>query len=87
MQQVLITLTDVNDNIPVISSSTITSTSIMENTSPSSIVTVITATDADTGVNGALTYSIISGNTNGIYDAYRWLDAIVYLILNYVLYY
>ena len=65
--QVLVSLTDENDNTPIFTSSTPTSVSIVENTSPGSIVTVVTATDADQGSNGAITYSITSGDPNGMH--------------------
>lgn len=57
-----ITLDDVNDNDPVISGTY--DTTISEYTSVNTIVFTITATDADDGVNSALQYSFVSGNTN-----------------------
>ncbi|XP_053373005.1 protocadherin Fat 4-like [Mercenaria mercenaria] len=55
-----ITVTDVNDNAPVIASDT--SSDLPTNTAVGSIVFVVTAADVDTV--GTVTYSITSGNVN-----------------------
>lgn len=56
-------LTDVNDNLPQFTSPL--PVSIEENRSPGSVVTTVIATDADQGSNGAISYSIIGGDTTG----------------------
>lgn len=59
-------LTDVNDNAPQFRS--IQPVNIEENRTPGSPVTFVTATDADQGLNAALSYTIMDGNFNGIYS-------------------
>ncbi|KAL4231425.1 Protocadherin Fat 4 [Mactra antiquata] len=73
-----ITVTDVNDNSPTFAASSINV--LVKNTSPvGSTVATIQASDADspTNDNNVITYSIISGNTNGNFD----LTSDGYLIL------
>lgn len=55
-----INLSDVNDETPIFSQ-TLYSASLKENVALGTTVTSVTATDKDSGVNGALTYSILSG--------------------------
>ncbi len=61
--QLVVNLTDVNDNAPQFSN--VLPLSIEENRIPGSQVTVVTATDADRGTNSALSYSIIGGDPTG----------------------
>lgn len=56
-------LTDVNDNAPVFASSD--PISVEENRGGGSLITTVRATDADQGVNAALSYLIIDGDTEG----------------------
>ena len=58
-----ITLIDINDNVPIFSSDTPFSGDIMENAAIGSRVLIITATDADVGSNGDVTYSLIGTST------------------------
>ncbi|KAL3853664.1 hypothetical protein ACJMK2_017188 [Sinanodonta woodiana] len=66
LTNITITLTDVNDNYPVFSSSTY-STSVLESSMPGTTVLRVSATDADEGLSGSagLHYSICSGNIDG----------------------
>ena len=57
-------LTDVNDNQPEFS--TIQAQTIEENRVSGSTITIVTVTDADQGVNAAISYSIIGGDTMGM---------------------
>ena len=72
---------DVNDNDPVIQGTY--ATSLLESIATGTIVFTITATDADSGVNSQLTFSITNGNTDtdfriesqsGIIDIVNSLD-------------
>ena len=58
---VTITVSDVNDNVPVFMNNRI-AVSYAENLNVGSIVAVSMATDRDDGVNSRITYSITSGN-------------------------
>ncbi|XP_078678305.1 protocadherin Fat 4-like [Branchiostoma floridae x Branchiostoma belcheri] len=60
---VTVTITDVNDNTPVFGQSLYT-VDLAETTAAGSAVVTVAATDADDGTNAAITYSIVSGNTN-----------------------
>ncbi|XP_019645842.1 PREDICTED: protocadherin Fat 4-like [Branchiostoma belcheri] len=60
---VTVTITDVNDNTPVFGQSLYT-VDLAETTAAGSAVVTVGATDADDGTNAAITYSIVSGNTN-----------------------
>ena len=62
--QLLVSLSDVNDNAPQFSS-VIFPISIEENRIPGSTLTMVTATDADQGHNAALSYRIIGGDLLG----------------------
>ncbi|XP_076447241.1 protocadherin Fat 4-like [Babylonia areolata] len=62
-----ITITDTNDNYPVFSPASYTTT-ILETAAVSGTVITVTATDADAGTNAALTLSVFSGNTNNAFS-------------------
>lgn len=62
--QLVVQLTDMNDNAPEFSSS-LETVSIQESWEPGRIVTVVAAQDRDQGSNAALSYSISQGNTGG----------------------
>ncbi|XP_051810397.1 protocadherin gamma-A11-like [Acanthochromis polyacanthus] len=55
--QILITVLDANDNAPVFTKSVYKAT-VAENSSKGTIVTTVSASDADHGSNGRITYSI-----------------------------
>ncbi|KAM3867166.1 protocadherin beta-16-like [Diretmus argenteus] len=57
--QILITVLDVNDNAPVFTQP-VYKASVKENTAVGAVVLTVTATDADHGSNGRITYSISS---------------------------
>ncbi|KAM4732157.1 protocadherin gamma-A5-like isoform 25-T25 [Anableps anableps] len=67
--QVLITVLDANDNAPVFTQS-VYKASIRENSPVGTILMAVTATDADEGSNGRITYSISSiiENARGVFD-------------------
>ncbi|KAM4554639.1 protocadherin gamma-A11-like isoform 2-T2 [Odontesthes bonariensis] len=67
--QILITVLDVNDNAPVFTQS-VYKASIRENASVGTVVMSVTATDADEGSNGRITYSISSilDNARGLFE-------------------
>ncbi|XP_030594766.1 protocadherin gamma-A11-like isoform X32 [Archocentrus centrarchus] len=67
--QILITVLDVNDNAPVFTQS-IYKASIRENSPEGTTVMTVTATDADHGSNGRITYSISSilDNARGLFE-------------------
>ncbi|XP_030223915.1 protocadherin gamma-A2-like [Gadus morhua] len=67
--QILISVLDANDNAPVFTQS-VYKASIKEGAPLGTIVTTVTATDADDGENGKITYSVSSklGNTLGIFE-------------------
>ena len=60
---VAITLVDINDNAPVFEKLSYT-VSILENVTVGSFIVDVNATDVDDGVNGELTYDIITGDTS-----------------------
>ncbi|XP_012939064.1 protocadherin Fat 4 [Aplysia californica] len=62
-----IAVEDANDNAPAFANSYSTF-SYVENIVPPTLIQQITATDADTGVNAAITYSIQSGNDAGLFS-------------------
>jgi protocadherin Fat 4 len=79
---VFITVIDVNDSPPMFNSSNFT-LSILENYTINATVTVITASDADVGINKQLLYSIVSpsldlvftiNETNGVITTMNSLD-------------
>ncbi|XP_056455862.1 protocadherin gamma-A2-like isoform X8 [Gadus chalcogrammus] len=67
--QILISVLDANDNAPVFTQS-VYKASIKEGAPLGTIVTTVTATDADDGENGKITYSVssMSGNTLGQFE-------------------
>jgi protocadherin-16/23 len=60
---ILVHVLDVNDNSPVFTQ-TLYEMNVPENAAMS-VITTVKATDADTGDNGNVIYSIMSGNTDG----------------------
>ena len=62
-----ISVTDVNDNKPVFTTSVYSGT-IAENAATSDVVLTVVASDADNGTNSAIAYSIISGNTGNVFN-------------------
>ncbi|XP_071083745.1 protocadherin Fat 4-like [Haliotis cracherodii] len=62
-----LTITDVNDNLPVFNPSSYT-TNVDENTATGTTVMTVTATDADDLGFGTITYSIESGNTDTVFS-------------------
>ena len=58
-------LQDANDNRPQFASS-VYEESLMENSEIGRIVTVVSATDEDSGTNAQLSYSIVAGNSEGM---------------------
>lgn len=64
---VKIQVTDENNNRPIFNPEKYTPR-LKEDTSVGAMVTTVTATDADTGKNGEIMYSIISGNDDGKFE-------------------
>lgn len=62
----LIAVTDVNDNSPVFHPASY-SDSLSENTATGTTVLSLTSSDQDSGVNGDITYSILSGNVGNVF--------------------
>lgn len=62
--EIILNVTDVNDNQPVFNPSSYSLT-IVENTLVGSSIIQVFASDPDLGLNSTLFYSILSGNTNG----------------------
>ena len=58
--QLLVNLTDVNDNSPQFSA--VQPVQIEENRLSGSTITTVTATDADQGTNAVLMYEIVDGD-------------------------
>ncbi|XP_055080787.1 protocadherin gamma-A10-like isoform X8 [Periophthalmus magnuspinnatus] len=67
--QILITVLDANDNAPVFTNP-IYKASIKENAPLGTVVTTVTATDADQGSNGKITYSVFGmpDNARGLFE-------------------
>ncbi|XP_030835681.1 cadherin-23 isoform X4 [Strongylocentrotus purpuratus] len=66
----MVTVTDVNDNNPVFINRPIDNIyrgSINENDQTGTFIVQVSTTDADSGSNAAVTYSIISGNINNVF--------------------
>ncbi|OXB52904.1 hypothetical protein ASZ78_013298 [Callipepla squamata] len=63
---VTVLLQDVNDNVPKFKQSSYKA-SVWEGQSPKTDVIQISATDPDTGLNGEMEYSILSGNENAAF--------------------
>lgn len=62
--QLIVNLTDVNDNSPIFP--TLPIVQVDEDRRTESVIFNFAATDADQGTNAVLTYSILSGNNNGM---------------------
>ncbi len=66
---VKITVTDYNDNKPIFIQEGINEVhTVPEGTPPGTLVTKVTATDADRGSNGQVSYKIVNGNTNTAFN-------------------
>uniref|UniRef100_A0A8C7N9L1 Cadherin domain-containing protein n=1 Tax=Oncorhynchus kisutch TaxID=8019 RepID=A0A8C7N9L1_ONCKI len=65
--QILITVLDANDNAPVCSQAEYKA-SVSENVSKGTVLTTISATDADPGSNGRITYSISKSGASHIFE-------------------
>ena len=65
--QVIITVLDVNDNVPVFSTSSFV-LNLLETTPVNTQVIKVTATDIDLGSNAKITYSIYDGDFEGIFS-------------------
>lgn len=63
----MITLDDLNDNRPVFSSLTYTSTQIEDNQNDL-VVASVSAMDRDEGSNGRVKYFIVGGNSDGVFS-------------------
>ena len=68
-------VSDANDHSPVFENSSI-ATSVPEDASIGHTITTVTATDLDSGTNGQVHYSIVSGNTNDRFDIDRTMGVI-----------
>ena len=64
---VVINIRDINDNAPVIDSNLTRNLTLLESAPEGTFVVKINATDADSGSNSNLSYSIIDGNINGAF--------------------
>lgn len=64
MLQIRITVEDVNDNSPVFSSPTV-SINLHEGEDIEQVFLTVSASDADAGPNGEITYSLQGGGGNG----------------------
>ncbi|XP_034036950.1 protocadherin beta-8-like isoform X1 [Thalassophryne amazonica] len=67
--RIRITVLDVNDNAPVFTQS-VYKASLMENSSKGTLLLTVIATDVDQGINGIVTYSILS-KTEGNLDLFE----------------
>ena len=65
--QATITVGDENDNAPVIASQAAPFT-VTENAASGTEVGVVSATDADAGLNGQFAFSLSAGNTDGAFE-------------------
>ena len=61
----LITVTDVNDNTPTFVGDY--TSSVSEHSARGTLVDTVLATDADSGTNGEVIYSIVGGNSQGLF--------------------
>ena len=61
-RDVIVTILDVNDNSPIFEED-VYNANVLENSSTGTDVITVTASDADSGTNGLITYSITNGNT------------------------
>lgn len=62
-----VSVSDINDNSPQFTMNTVSS-EVPENTTSNSLIATLTATDADIGSNGTITFDIISGDTNNVFN-------------------
>uniref|UniRef100_A0A8C2WIV3 Cadherin domain-containing protein n=1 Tax=Cyclopterus lumpus TaxID=8103 RepID=A0A8C2WIV3_CYCLU len=60
-----VTVLDVNDNVPVFNQS-VYKASVMENTTKGTSIITVNATDADSGLNGVITYSLSKMRGNAV---------------------
>ncbi|XP_066525897.1 protocadherin gamma-A2-like isoform X10 [Hoplias malabaricus] len=68
--QIEITVLDANDNAPVCSQS-VFKTSVAENSPKGTVVATVTATDADEGSNGKITYAITSSVDEDLFQIHK----------------
>ncbi|KAM3866666.1 protocadherin alpha-8-like [Diretmus argenteus] len=68
--EIIINILDINDNIPVFSKS-LYKTSITENVPLGTTVLTVTATDADEGTNGEISYSLSSKDQDHILEIFH----------------
>ncbi|XP_077984581.1 protocadherin Fat 4-like [Glandiceps talaboti] len=59
---------DINDNPPIFDPSEYDEITVYEDVAIGTIAITVTATDADSGPNGAILYEIVSGDDNGDFD-------------------
>ena len=59
-------ITDVNDNSPIFNP-TFYEVNVSEVTTMDELLEVVTATDADQGTNGKITYAIVGGNVENAF--------------------
>lgn len=72
---------DVNDNPPVISSTSgPMSISLLESTPSDTIISVVSATDMDVGDNAHIHYDITSGNDAGSIAQVSLLNFVMYIV-------
>lgn len=64
---VVVTVTDENDNAPIITSP-LTIPEVREDVAVNTVVTKFVATDADLGLNALVEFEIVSGNTDGSFS-------------------
>uniref|UniRef100_H2YCE5 Cadherin domain-containing protein n=1 Tax=Ciona savignyi TaxID=51511 RepID=H2YCE5_CIOSA len=57
-KKVVMTLSDVNDNVPIFTGPLVTSFEVFENSTPGSLLSMVTAADRDHGRFGHVTYSL-----------------------------
>ena len=74
--QINVRVLDVNDNSPVFET-TEYSFQVNENTSVSTVLFVVSATDADSGANSVLRYFFTNGSDSDIFDVVPWSGAII----------
>ncbi|XP_061179373.1 protocadherin Fat 4-like [Saccostrea echinata] len=65
-KNVHVTVNDLNDNTPLFQSTTITFTNVVENSPVGLTIGQVPATDADSGLNGQLTYEIDPSDTTAL---------------------
>ncbi|XP_030621310.1 protocadherin gamma-A11-like [Chanos chanos] len=66
---ILVTVLDANDNSPVFTQA-VYKTSVVENSSPGTVISTVNATDRDRGLNGEVTYSI-SSSMEGVLELFK----------------